>query len=188
MTGTDYCSLYKKSPDKAYRALFDEYCGYVHTVVFNKLRNCGTKEDIEECVSDVFAEIFFSYDTAAPFAGELTGLISTIAKRKAINMYHRLAFKSERTVYSDDDDFGEIASDADMEADSDNKEIREILMNAVNELGEPDSTIVIQKFYFDRSSSEIAEMLSMKASAVRMRCGRAMKKLREKLAKLGISM
>lgn len=188
MTGTEYCILYEKSPDKAYRALFEEYCGYVHTVVYNKLRSCGTKEDIEECVSDIFADIFFNYDTSVRYSGDLQGYIGTVAKRRAINMYHSLTSKYGRTVSSDDEDFGEIKSDTDMEADSDNAELREIILGSVNALGEPDSTIIIQKFYYNRTSQEIGEMLSMKASAVRMRCGRAIKKLEKIFTKLGISL
>ena len=46
--------------------------------------------------------------------------------------------------------------------------------------------IILQKFYYDRSSAEIATMLSMKASAVRMRAARALKKLKMVLAADGI--
>ena len=72
--------------------------------------------------------------------------------------------------------------------DSDKNETRDILMNKINELGEPDSTIILQKYYYDRSSGEIAEMLSMKASAVRMRAARALEKLRKSLAAAGITL
>lgn len=61
------------------------------------------------------------------------------------------------------------------------------MIEKINELGEPDSTIIIQKYYYNRSSSEIAKLLSMKSSAVRMRCGRAMKKLRKKLEEADIT-
>ena len=63
MTGNYYSNLYSKSPDKACRELFDEYCNYVYAVVYSKLNNCGSREDIEECVSDVFAEIYFHCNT-----------------------------------------------------------------------------------------------------------------------------
>ena len=61
-----------------------------------------------------------------------------------------------------------------------------VLLSRINELGEPDSVIILQKFYYDRSSAEIAEILSMKASAVRMRAARALKKLKMVLAADGI--
>ena len=64
--------------------------------------------------------------------------------------------------------------------------MRKVLLSRINELGEPDSVIILQKFYYDRSSAEIAEILSMKASAVRMRAARALKKLKMVLAADGI--
>ena len=81
-----------------------------------------------------------------------------------------------------------ISSDKDIEADSDSAETRSILLSKINELGEPDSTIILQKYYYERSSAEIAEILSMKSSAVRMRAARALEKLRKKLANVGITL
>jgi len=61
-------------------------------------------------------------------------------------------------------------------------------MSKIKELGEPDSTIILQKYYYDRSSGEIAELLSMKAATVRMRAARALDKLRALLTGSGITL
>ena len=187
MTGAEYCRLYMKSPDNAYRALFNEYLNYVYTIIYNKLRSCASPEDIEECVSDTFAEVYMKYDTEKPFSGELHGYIGTIAKRKAINRYHRII--SERNHFADmeDGDMSLISSDADMERESEKAEVRNIMLDKIKELGEPDSTIIIQKYYYDRSSVEIAGMVSMNPAAVRMRCKRAMSRLRSLLEAVGIT-
>ena len=186
MTGNEYCRLYAESPDKAYEALFSEYCDYVYAVVYNKLIRTAQREDIDECVSDIFAEFFFSYKRNGSDSGELKGYIGTIAKRRAINAYRSLTLHSERFSGETDDEFASAASDIDVENDSDKRETREILINKIDELGEPDSTIILQKYYYDRSSGEIAEMMSMKASAVRMRAARALEKLKKSLAAAGI--
>ena len=64
MTGSELRELLSSSPADCHRALMKEYGRYVYSIVFNKLRSCGTQEDIEECVCDVFADIFikFEYD------------------------------------------------------------------------------------------------------------------------------
>ena len=59
-------------------------------------------------------------------------------------------------------------------------------MKKIEELGYPDSVIIIQKYYYNRTSRQIAAALSMKPSAVRMRCGRALKKLKKILSELEI--
>ena len=81
----------------------------------------------------------------------------------------------------------ELASDFDVEHISDKNELRHILLDKIDELGEPDSTIIIQKFYYNKSSAEIAEKVAMTASSVRSRCTRAMEKLRRSLAESGIT-
>ena len=70
---------------------------------------------------------------------------------------------------------------------SDNNELRRILLDQIEALGEPDSTILIEKFYYNKTSSEIAERVSMTASSVRSRCTRAMQRLRTSLSAVGIT-
>ena len=186
MTGKEYCTLYKRSRDAAYDALFENYCDYVYAIVYNKLRSTASREDIEECVSDIFADVFFGYDTESSNDSDMQGYIGTVAKRRAINAFHSLAAKNGHFSDNSEEELFNIGSDKDIEADSDMAETRSILISKINELGEPDSTILIQKYYYDRSSSEIAKLLSMKASAVRMRAARALEKLKTTLAAAGI--
>ena len=56
---------------------------------------------------------------------------------------------------------------------------REGDLEKIKELGEPDATIVVQKYYFGRKMAEIAEMTGLKPHAAQVRCGRALKKLRK---------
>ncbi|MBP1568255.1 MAG: sigma-70 family RNA polymerase sigma factor [Oscillospiraceae bacterium] len=185
MTGHEYQELYEESPDKAYSMLFDNYCDYVYAIVFNKLRSTASRADIEECVSDIFADIFFGLKPD-DHSGDLKGYIGTVAKRRAINAFYRLA--GGRLHQSDDSDelLALIRSEENIETESDNKEVSRILMGKIEELGRPDSVIILQKYYYQRSSAEIAELLSMKASTVRMRASRALGKLKKSLAATGI--
>ncbi|MBP1592818.1 MAG: sigma-70 family RNA polymerase sigma factor, partial [Oscillospiraceae bacterium] len=137
--------------------------------------------------SDIFAEIYLSLKKDSSFEGELKGLTGTIAKRRAINYFYSITGRS-RHISDDEDALELMMSEENIEADSDDREMRNILMNRIDELGEPDSVIIIQKFYYDRSSAEIAAMLSMKASAVRMRAARALGKLKKILAADGITL
>ncbi|MCR5480276.1 MAG: hypothetical protein K6F27_10530 [Ruminococcus sp.] len=62
MTEQELRNLLRRSKEAGQRAIFDQYSNYVYTIVYSKLRTCGTYEDVEECVSDVFAKIFMSLD------------------------------------------------------------------------------------------------------------------------------
>lgn len=187
MTVNDYRALHEKSPDEAYNALFESFCDYVYAIVFNKLRSVASREDIEECMSDVFAGIFFRFDADNAFDGDMKGYVGTVAKRKAINAFHRLTASSVHFSEETEEYLSGMISDTNIEADHDKGETRTVLIKRISELGEPDSTIILQKYYYDRSSKEIAKLLSMKASAVRMRAARALDKLKKTLEADGIT-
>lgn len=185
MTDSELALMLSRSPHEAHRKLLKQYGSYVYAIVYNKLRSCGAAEDIEECVSDVFADLFFELDKGS--ISNIKAFIGTIAKRSAIDRFRSLSSKLNKTGYIDEDDMQELASDFDVEHISDKNELRHILLDKIDELGEPDSTIIIQKFYYNKSSAEIAEKVAMTASSVRSRCTRAMEKLRRSLAESGIT-
>ena len=64
-------------------------------------------------------------------------------------------------------------------------ELRSILYKKIDELGEPESTIIMQKYFFGRTSKEIADIVSMSADNVRAHCSRAVKKLKDMLVQVG---
>ncbi len=189
MTDSELRAYMKDAPQLGRRALFDEYCNYVYAIVTNKLRSCGSREDIEECVSDAFADIYRTLDKGSSRDEDLKSYIGVIAKRRAIDAYRRLASSSGRSVSIDDEDnFHEIASDTDIQKKAEISDRNSILINKVKELGEPDSTIIIQQYYYNRTASEIAKAISMTASAVQKRSVRARSKLKELLLEAGVSL
>ncbi|MCR5601045.1 MAG: sigma-70 family RNA polymerase sigma factor [Ruminococcus sp.] len=186
MTDNEYRNMYNKDPRTAQTALFDEYLSYVYAIVYNKLRSCGSREDIEECVGDVFSAVFINYDRNGKFDGDLKGFIGTIASRKAIQMYRNLT-RNSGTVYIEDET-NEIADTERVEENAERSDMRSTLLRAIKSLGDPDSTIILQKYYYNMNSSEIADKHSMSPASVRMRCSRAIKKLKEFLAAEGYDM
>ncbi|MBR4627849.1 MAG: sigma-70 family RNA polymerase sigma factor [Ruminococcus sp.] len=185
MNGEEYSSIRKRSREEAHRLLFEEYYNYVGTIVVNHLRNIAAAEDTEECISDVFAKIFFSLEEH-PVTGDMRKFIATVAKCTSIDRFRSLSRRFEKSVSLDDEQFSGISSDDDLEAENERCELQRIVADCISSLGEPDSTIVIQKFYYNKTSRQIAGLLSMKPSAVRMRVKRAGEQLRAALAERGI--
>lgn len=186
MTHDKFRSLLKKSRQNAFKLLFDEYCDYVYAIVFNKLRSCGTKEDIDECTGDVFADIFRYYDSSAENHGDLSGFIGTVARRKAVNYFRKLTASAE-TVSIDTDAVLQLKSDSDIEYDTEKHEMQRKMLGIINSLDEPDRTIIIQKYYYNRTSAEISKMISMTPQSVRVRSSRIVRKLKTMLEKSGFS-
>lgn len=170
----------KNSPDEGQRLLFDEYYSYVYAIALRILRGKLSMSDIEECVIDIFADIMLQYDPDNE--GSLQGYIGTVAKRYSISRLRKINGKMSKDISIDSDDFGELISDADVEQTAENTTVYEALINAIKALGEPDSVIIMQKYFYDRKSAEIGRLVGLSPTAVRVRTGRAMKKLKKALA------
>lgn len=186
MTHEELRSELSKSKEQGHRKLFESYCSYVYAIVYSRLRTCAGREDIEECVSDVFADIYLFYDSEGSFSGSLNGFVGTVARRKAADMYKKFMSGKSAAVSIEDETVQKLDSGTDVEKDAADKELRRKLLGMIDDLGEPDSVIIMQKYYFGRSSKEISEIVSLTPSVVRVRCGRAVKRLKKMLEKSGM--
>lgn len=168
--------------EQQHRAIFTEYYRLVYTIVQGHLGSVARHEDIEECVSDVFAEVFGKMEDAA-FDGELKSYIRMVANRRAIDRFRSLAPKAGKNVPLDE--LQETPDSAVTEEQAEQNELRRVLMQCIRDLGEPDTTIVLQKYWFGANSSQIAMGLGLTPSAVRKRANKALGRLKAALKARG---
>ena len=185
MTDNELQHLLKAEPEKGQRAFYDKYFNYVYTIVFAKLKTIASIEDVDECVGDVFAQCFIFFDKQEVIQGNLKAFTASVARRKAVDTYRRVIRHSSNIPI---DDAGEIESGENIAQSAEESEMRKLLYDKVEELGEPDSTIIIQKYFYDRSSSETARILGMNPITVRSRLRRALKKLKATLTDMDITL
>ena len=167
------------SREEMHRRLVTEYGAYVRTIVHNRLRSCGNSHDIEECVCDVFAELFFAAEKGS-ISGDVRQFAAAVAKRRAVDKFRRITSRSGRNVPLEEAE--DIADTVSVEQNAERSDIQARVMEAVKSLSEPDCSIILHRFYFGRTSRETAGILGMKATTVRTRTARAMEKLRSLLA------
>lgn len=117
----------------------------------------------------------------------MSGFIGTIARRKAAALYKSIISGAEN-VSIDDESAQQLSSEQDVERETAANEQRRIILGKIAGLSEPDSTIIIQKYYYGRSAAEIAGMVKLTPENIRVRSGRAVKKLKEMLEKEDISL
>lgn len=170
--------LLSNYPDKGLDALINSYTGYVYTIVHNKLSAVFTELDIEECVSDVFYEIYKTKATINLQKGSIKSYICTISKYKAIDMYRK--HYKHREMLFDDSELQKNANtfDIDTETMAINRETKSIIIDAIKLLGEPDSEIFIRKYYFEQSTKCISKILGIKENTIDKKISRGLKKLK----------
>lgn len=135
-------------------------------------------EDIEEITADAFLTMWFQRESILPghMEGYIIGIAKNIARvRMRYNKLRRTADSSEDVA---EDDF-EISRRIEDE------EAARALQKALDELGEPDRSIILRHYYYYQPSDVIGEAMDMKPSTVRSRLKRARDKLRDILMKGG---
>lgn len=179
MQDNELIELIKRNPDRGLKMLMDKYMGLICTVVRDKLATVCDDFEMESCVSDVFVDFYNNVEKYTADKGSIKTLICVIAKRRAIDIFRKKKREFGYMYIDDDESYYEVADSMDIENDYINKELKKKLIDAVKELGEPDSEIIIRKYYFGETTRQISERLSMTISAIDTRASRALKKLRE---------
>ena len=170
MTDSELLELLRADSEKGLRAVMDKYSAYVYTIVYSKLGQCASREDMEEAASDAFA-LFFQYARGRGFElPSVKSFLAVIAKRHSINLYKRSLGALETLSLDEAQEFiGEPDSSS---------ELHHRLTEAVKSLGEPDSEIILRKFFFGQKSREIAKDLRLKPNTVDKKISRGLKKLK----------
>ena len=179
MSDSEWEQLLSSSPKDAYEYLIEQYGNLIYAIVFNKLGSYGTREDIEDCVSDIMVEFLRNAGNFSAGTGSLKSYISTVAKHRAIDAFRRLVGHNNISLDTYDENISLPPSDSNTEEEAGNHIFRERLWGIVNSLGEPDSSIIIYQYFYNQKVSEIAHRLDMTSSAVQKRSIRARKKIRK---------
>ncbi|NLT09093.1 MAG: sigma-70 family RNA polymerase sigma factor [Ruminococcus sp.] len=179
MTDTEWNSLISSSPRQAFEKLVDSYGGYVYTIVVSKLGGLTGREDIEDCVSDIFVEVYSSLRKYSSSQGSLKSFISSIAQRRSIDAFRKLSRRYSVSVSADDEDTELPPSGDDTAEEAENGILRKKLWDSVEALGEPDKTIILYQYFYRMDCVDIAGKLDMSPAAVRKRSQRARRKLKD---------
>ncbi|MCL1903476.1 MAG: sigma-70 family RNA polymerase sigma factor [Oscillospiraceae bacterium] len=163
--------------EKLYRELIDEYGRLVWTVCSAILKNIGTVQDIEECVADVFIEVWKNPYKFNPEKGGIASFLKIIAKSKALNLHRRLRSKLPHVPF--DDNIGLISVPVEEEI-IDKTEAGEI-MTEIGGLKEPDREIFYRRYCFEQKPSDIARVMNLPEREVRNRLYQSKKKLKNRI-------
>ncbi len=170
-------SLLVHSPDKGLEKLMDKWMGFVYAIVSGKLSNVCSKQDVEECVSDVFYKTYQSRERIDLSKGTLKSYLAVLARRTAIDVYRKHQ-NTGKVIPLDELDMDPIDENNDVAAIANDNETNDQLLVEIRALGEPDSQIIIRKYYFGQSAKDISKALGIKENTINKRASRALDKLK----------
>ena len=179
MQDDELMNILKTDPNTGMTLLLTQYAGLIYSVVKHRLAGQNFCDaDIEHCVADTFSEFYCDLDKLQTSAGSIRAWLCVIARNNAYDRLRRCK-KEAGTLSLDAEGIAEPQDETfSVEEVLITREFREALLREIKALGEPDSTILLRKYYFSESSKEVAKRLNLTVSVVDTRAHRAIQKLR----------
>lgn len=169
--------LQKRSRAALERAI-DRYTPYVGVTAWRVLGGSASREDLEELVADVFLALWLHAEELDAEKG-LRPWLGTVARNKAINLLH--ARPAPLPLAETDAAPGPGPEESVCRQDQ-----AEQLWQAVEALGEPDTTLFLRYYYYGDKLTDIAAALNINLPAARARLSRGRKKLKLILTEGGV--
>jgi len=182
MNDADLMLQFKEGNSSAFEQLFDKY----HRAIINFCyRLLGNLADAEEVAQEVFLQVYRGAENYQPLAKFSTWLY-TIAKNLSLNRIrdrHGERFEYLESEESEGNILEETipADTPSPEAEYSEKELSEIIKQAVSKLPLSIRVPFILNRYQEQSYDEIATILSVSVTAVTLRLHRAKEILKKKL-------
>ncbi len=167
----------KRNPSSGMRLVIDTYSPVVFGAVNSRLNGVCSYDEIEACVSLVFTEFYFNMKKFDCRRCSIKTYLCSLARNKAIEEYRRATRHSLR-VHQEDDLLLELPDSFDMESLTERRISEKQLLRAVDSLGNPDSRIIIRRYFYSQPSKQIAREMGMTDAAVRKRISRSLARLR----------
>lgn len=172
----------KEQDSEALDEAIRQYTRLVSSIICNLAGTQLSKEDVEELTEDTFIAMWYNADKLEP--GKLKAYICQIAKNKTKNRLRDMNKHSKVVSIENmtlEDDF--LLTD-----DIEEKHASMSLLEAIDEIGEPDREIILRRYYYYHNSKQIGQVMNMNDATVRTKLARAKDKLKKILKERGFTL
>lgn len=160
-------------------AVMTQYTNYIYTIIKSK-SSAFNQEDIEEIISDVFLTLWNNrekIDCDKKLSPYIAGITKNLIKKKY----------RDRKIYENIEDYEEqliISEKIDLYFEE--QEQNEMIIQELDKFKDEEQTIFLMFYYQNKRIKEIANLLNISESKVKMKLSRTRKKLKYKLKERGI--
>lgn len=173
---SELISEIKRHNEQAFDDLIREYTKPVYYLTYNILGIGNSREDIEECVSDVFVEVWERIDEFDGRRGNFRKWILMLTKYRALTCKRRL--EKHPVEYLDDDTQRALADPSSPILD---RETQQVILQIVKTFNDVDRQLFIRRYFLDEPVSLLMESMGMTRSAIDNRLSRSRNKIKEAL-------
>lgn len=158
--------------DEVYQSYFHSVCAYVRTKI-------GNAHDAEDLTEDAFVYCYRRYADYDPEKSALSTWLYLIVNSRIKNYYR------DRKEAVDLEELAPVLADdaPKMEQVVYLQQLRDMLAGALQTLPERQREIVVQRYFGQKSTAEIAEKLGLSEGNVRVLLSRALRKMEEQCSR-----
>lgn len=154
-----------------------KYSRLLWPIVSAVLKNVGSEQDVEECVADVFIDLWENPDKYDPDRGSLKTWLCMTARCKAIDRYRALSRHTTAPLES-----AMMVGRMGMQDALLQEETKRELVAAVNALTDVERDVLIRRYYYEQKPREIAKALDLSIKQVENHLYRSRQKLRKAIS------
>ena len=166
----------KAGDEQAMQKIICRYSRLLWSIVGAALSQVGTTEDMEECVADVFIDLWEHPQKYDESRGSLKAWLSVIARNKAIDRYRQKT--KIQTIPLEETVLAQMGVEPEMEN-------REGLQEALAELTEEEKEILLRRYVYQQKPKEMAVALGLSVKQIENRLYRIKAKMRKQMEQEG---
>lgn len=173
VTRDNYISKLKRHNEKALEFVVQEYGGQVKAAVYKNLS--GMPEEIEECMDDVFLDVWNNIDRFDESKGSFRNWITAIARFRSIDYLRRYSRRRSEEDISEYEN--KLANDNMLEII--NEDISDSMEKLLGGLSDEDRDIIPRYYWDDENVEKIADDYGVSSSSIYSRMSRARRRLKQ---------
>ena len=163
--------------EKVIGYVITKYARLLWPVAAAVLKNVGSEQDVEECIADVFIDLWEHPDKYSPDRGSLKSWLCMVARCKAIDRYRVLSKHNNVPLEG-----AMMASRMGIQDALLQEETKRELVAAVNALADIERDILIRRYYYEQKPRDIARALDLSVKQVDNYLFRSKQKLRKAIS------
>lgn len=166
----------KAGDEQAMQKIICRYSRLLWSIVGAVLSQVGSTEDMEECVADVFIDLWEHPQKYDESRGSLKAWLSVIARNKAIDRYRQKT--KIQTIPLEETVLAQMGVEPEMEN-------REEFQEALAELTEEEREILLRRYVYQQKPKEMAVALGLSVKQIENRLYRIKAKMRKQMEQEG---
>lgn len=160
--------------ERAFSVLVDSYVKLLWSVAGGIIAPTGSAEDIEECVSDVFMELWAHPQKFDPARGSVKSYLCIMAKSRALNTLRKMG--KDNTI-----SFEDSPQEPAYEESAGFNDYSE-LYEAIRQMPTPTKEILVRRYFNDEKPHEIARKMKLPKKEIENRLYRGKQALKARLS------